>query len=127
MPSFRHPSGQMVLHMKIQTEKMHNGKILKFHKETKELNNQSDGYFYYDPDKKEIAFLFLTSNGNIQVGNAREEDGKILKYGYVIFPDRKLEFRQTLEFTADGKLQDNYFRSEDGEWKAGHSVTCVAE
>jgi hypothetical protein len=56
----------------------------------------------------------------------KEEEGKILKYGYSIFPDRKLEFRNTLEITPDGKLADKYFRFEDGEWKAGHSVTYEA-
>ncbi len=102
----QHPSGPMMLHMLIRVETMHDGKILKYHKEIKELKNQIDGYFYYDPDKKEIAFLLLSNNGNISVGNAKEEGGKILMYGYGIFPDRKLEFRHTFEFTSDGKLLD---------------------
>jgi len=53
--------------------------------------------------------------------NVKEEDGKILAYGYGIFPNRKVEFRNTYEFTTDGKLHDKWFRFEDGEWKAGHS------
>jgi len=117
------PSGQMTLHMLMKYEPMHDGKVLKYYQETKELKNRNDGYFYYDPDKKEIAFLALNSNGNIAVGNVKEEEGKILKYGYAIFPDRKLEFRNTLEITPDGKLVDKYFRFDNGEWQAGHSVT----
>ena len=70
------PSGQMTLHMFFKYELMHGGRILKYHQETKELNNQNDGYVYYDPDKKEIAFLILNSNGNISVGNIRPEGGQ---------------------------------------------------
>ena len=116
-----HPSGQMKLHFIIRLEPEHDGKILKYYGECEELKIRTDGYYYYDPDKKEIAFLWLSSNGNITVGNMKEEDGKILAYGFGIFPDRKLAFRNTYEFTPDGKLRDNFFRFEDGEWKAGHS------
>ena len=115
------PSGQNVLHLLCKYEPMHDGKILKYYQECKELNSQTDGYFYYDSDKKDIAYLLLTNNGNITVGNVKEEDGKILKYGNVIFPDRKLEFRNTNEIKADGSVEDKYSRFEDGEWKAGHS------
>jgi len=121
------PSGQMTLHFLRRFEPMHDGKILRFYGECKELNSRTDGYYYYDPDKKEIAFLWLTSNGNITVGNVKEEDGKILAYGYGIFPNRKLEFRNTYEFTSDGKLHDKFFRFEDGEWKAGHSRIFTAK
>ena len=122
-----HPSGQMTLHFLRRFEPMHEGKILKFYGECKELRSRTDGYYYYDPDKKEVAFLWLTSNGNVTVGNVKEEDGKILAYGYGIFPDRKLEFRNTYEFTSDGKLYDKFFRFEDGEWKAGHSRVFTAK
>lgn len=121
------PSGRMTLHLTMTYEPMHEGKILKHHQENQELKNRNDGYVYYDPDKKEIAFLTLNSNGNFSVGNMKEENGKILKYGYTIFPDRKLEFRNTLEVTADGRLIDQYFRLEAGEWKAGHSRTYTAD
>jgi hypothetical protein len=121
------PSGQMTLHMTMTYEPMHGGKTLRHYQETQELKNRNDGYVYYDPDKKEIAFLSLNSNGNIAVGNMKEEGGKILKYGYAIFPDRKLEFRNTLELTPDGTLIDQYFRLEGGEWKAGHSRTYTVK
>jgi len=121
------PSGQMTLHMLMTYEPMHDGKVITYYQETEELKNRNDGYVYYDPDKKEIAFLSLNSNGNISMGNMKEEGGKILKYGYTIFPDRKLEFRNTLEITPDGKLVDKYYRFEDGEWKAGHSRTYTVK
>ena len=117
----KHPNGQLVLHLLRQLEPMHNGVILKYYGECKELNNQTDGYYYYDADKKEIAFIQLTSNGNVSVGNVKEEDGNILMYGFTIFPQSKLEFRNVYKITPDGELTDEWFRFEDGEWKAGHS------
>jgi hypothetical protein len=96
------PSGRQTLHMLRRYEPMHDGKILKIYQECRELNSQMDGYYYYDPDKKEIAFLTLTNNGNIMIGNVKEEDGKILSYGHVIFSDKKLEFKNTYELTSKG-------------------------
>lgn len=121
------PSGQSTLHMTMTYEPIHGGKTLRHYQETVELNNRNDGYVYYDPDKKEIAFLSLNSNGNISVGNMKEENGMILKYGYTIFPDRKLEFRNTLKITPEGTLIDQYYRFEAGEWKAGHSRTYTVK
>jgi hypothetical protein len=102
-------------------EPMHDGKILKFYQECPELNSRTDGYYYYDSDKKEVAYLTLTSNGNIAVGNVKEEDGKILFYGFVIFPDRKLQSRCIFELTPDGGIIDKYFSLENGNWRPGHS------
>lgn len=123
----KHISEERMLNFTLKLEPMHGGKIIRIYGECKELNNQTDGYYYYDSDKKKIAFLSLTSNGNFAIGNVKEEDGKILRYGYTIFPDRKLEFRNTLEFTPDGKFIDKYFRYEDGEWKPGHSRVYTIE
>jgi hypothetical protein len=63
----------------------------------------------------------LTNNGNFAIGNVKEEDGKILEYGHVTFPNEKLEFRNTYEPTANGGIVDRFFSFEHGEWRAGHS------
>lgn len=117
----------MVLHFMMSFELMHNGKTVKRYLECKELNFQSDGYFYYDPDRKEIALLQLGSNGNFSVGNVKAENGTILQYGYSISPNSKLEYKNPLEMTADGKLIDKFFSFEKGEWRAGHSRVYKAK
>lgn len=117
----KHPSGQMVLHFNLKFESIYNGKVIKMYMECPDLNFQTNGYFYYDSDKKEIAFLELSSNGNISQGYIKKEDGKVVKYGNVIFSDRKLEFKNIFEFTTEGSYSDKYFRLENGEWKPGHS------
>ena len=115
------PDGQTTLHFLLKFEPIHNGKSIKRYLECKELNFQSDGFYYYDPDKKEIAFLELGSNGNFSIGNIKRENGVVLKYGFTTFPDRKLKFRNTMEMTSEGSLIDKFFSFENGEWKAGHS------
>jgi len=121
------PSGRQTLHLSRRYEAMHDGKILKVYQECRELNNQMDGYYYYDPDKKEIAFLMLTNNGNFSAGNVKEEGGKILAYGHVTFPAEKLEFRNIYELTANGEMIDQFFSFENGEWRAGHSRVWTAK
>jgi hypothetical protein len=123
----RDPSERQTLHLLQRYEPMHDGKIIKFYQECKELNSQTDGYFYYDPDKKEIAFLMLTNNGNFAVGNVKAEGAKILEYGHVTFPIEKFEFRNTYELTANGELADQFFSFENGEWRAGHSRIWTAK
>ena len=115
------PDGQRMFHFLLKFESIHNGNTIKRYLECKELNFQSDGYYYYDPDKKEIALLELGSNGNYSIGNIKGENGVILKYGYTIFPNIKLKFRNTLEITAEGDLIDKYFSFENDAWKSGHS------
>jgi len=124
---WKQPSERQTLHLVSRYEPMHDGKILRFYQECRELNSQTDGYYFYDPDKKEIAFLMLTNNGNFAVGNVKEEDGKILEYGHVTFPNEKLEFRNTYELTAKGEIVDQFFSFENGEWRAGHSRVWTAK
>ena len=121
------PDGQKMFDFLLKFESIHNGNTIKRYLECKELNFQSDGFYYYDPDKKEIALLELGSNGNFSIGNIKKENGIILKYGFTIFPDSKLKFRNTLEITAEGNLIDKFFSFENEEWKAGHSRTYRAQ
>lgn len=98
------------------------GKAVKFFSYVKELSNFSEGYLYWDPEKKEIAIFRINNKGTITKGYVKKEDGKILMYGRITFSDGTLEFRNTFEITDDGRLIERWFRFEDGEWKAGHTV-----
>ena len=71
--------------------------------------------------KQQIGMFSISNRKNFTHGYVKEDNGKILMYGSITFPEKKLELKNTLEFTEDGKLLDKYFRFEDGEWKAGHS------
>lgn len=98
-----------------------NGKAIKQTTEVKMLHSTSEAYFYWDSGKQEIGVFSITSNGNFFHGHVIEEDGKILIYGDITFPDEKLKFRNTFELTEEGKLVDKWFTFRDDEWKPGHT------
>lgn len=98
-----------------------NGRAIKQTTEIKTLKSITEAYFYWDSDKQEIGVFSITSNGNFFQGHVVEDDGKILIYGLITFPDNKLKFRNTFELTQEGKLIDKWFTFRDGEWKPGHT------
>ncbi|MFC2093398.1 hypothetical protein ACFLSV_05810 [Bacteroidota bacterium] len=102
-------------------EIIENGKAIKRTDTLNAINATSVYFYYWDFDKQEIGVFGIHNNGNFAYGHIKEEDGKILYYGYGTFPDIKLEFRNTYEFTEDGKFFDKFFSFENGEWKSGHS------
>lgn len=98
-----------------------NGKAIKQTTEVKMLHSISEAYYYWDSDKQEIGVFSITSNGNFFHGHAVDDDGKILIYGNITFPDEKLEFRNTFELTEEGKLIDKWFTFRSGKWMPGHA------
>jgi len=102
-------------------EIIEDGKAVKRSDTLKVINATSVYVYYWDFDKQEIGVFGIHSNGNYANGHVKKEDGKILVYGYAIFPDKRLEFRNTFEFAEDGIFYDKYYRFEDGAWQAGHS------
>jgi cyclase len=100
-----------------------NGSVVKYTSTVKELGFSSEGFYYWDPIKKEIALFEISSNrGNFQRGHVEMENGAIVTAGTITFPDRELEFRNTFEVTSDGGLLDTWFRFENGRWLPGHSL-----
>lgn len=97
------------------------GKAIKRTESIKVLNATAVYFYYWDFEKQEIGVFGIHNNGNFVHGHVKEEDGKVLIYGYGTFPDKKLEFRNTYELTADGRFFDKYYRFEDNQWKSGHS------
>jgi hypothetical protein len=103
-------------------EIIENGKVIKRTDTIKAINSTSVYLYFWDFNKQEIGVFGIHNNGNFVNGHVKEEeDGKIMVYGHGIFPNLKLEFRNTYELSDDGKFTDNYFRYEDGKWKPGHS------
>lgn len=120
-------AGVGTLHTIHKYESMHNGKIVKYHNENIELKQQSDGYYYYDPVKKEIAFLIINTNGNYRIGNVKKKGGQILMYGYATIRGERIEFRNIYEIISNGEIIDKWYSLEEGEWKAGHVATWKAK
>ncbi len=101
------------------------GKAIKQTLVIEKINFVTEAYFFWDSDKQEIGIFSISSNGNFLHGFVKEENGKILMYGYATFPDDKIEFQNSYELTEDGKLLDQWYRFQDGEWKPGHSFVLI--
>jgi hypothetical protein len=97
------------------------GKTIKYSSKTPKLNLQSEGYYYWDNAKKEVGFFNINSRGIYLKGHIKKEEDRILKYGIISFKNKELEFKNYYSFTEDGKMLDEWFRKEDGEWKGGHT------
>ncbi len=102
-------------------EVIEDGKAVKRTDTFKVINATSVYLYFWDFEKQEIGVFGIHNNGNFVHGHVKEEEGKILIYGYGIFPDKKLEFRNTYELNTDGKFLDKYYRFEDNAWQSGHS------
>jgi hypothetical protein len=98
------------------------GKAIKYTSHTDKLDVYQEGYFFWDPEEQEIGMFTLNSEGRFQQGHVKQDGGKIRMYGALTLEGRRLEYRNYFEFTEDGKLLDNWFSFEDGEWRPGHSV-----
>jgi hypothetical protein len=104
-----------------------NGTAIKISSFCRELNSDREGYIYWDSDENQIALFSINNKGTIQKGYVSEDQGKILFSGFIIFPDRKLEFKNYFELTSEGRLIDKWFRRENGEWLPGHNLELTAE
>jgi len=71
------------------------GKAVKQTTEIIKINFVTEAYFFWDSDKQEIGLFSISSNGNFLHGYVKEENGKILMYGYATFPDDKIEFKNS--------------------------------
>lgn len=104
------------------------GKAIRISNYCQELDNYNEGLIYWDASEGRIRLTTINNKGTSQNGYVSEEDGKILFHGTISFTSRSLEFRNYFEFPEEGKMVDKWYRYEDDQWQAGHSVELtVAE
>lgn len=120
-------SGEGIIVIQREWKPIWGGKAIAYNYKAEKLNVYTEGYLFWDPDKQEIGLFTINNKGRFMQGHVKEEDGKLLFYGYITFPDKKLEFRNIFEFTEDGNILDYWYRFTDGEWKAGHAVELVVK
>lgn len=98
------------------------GTIVKLTENTPERDASSEGYFYWDREEQKIAVLVVNKKGIYKKGFVTEEDGILTINGKISFPERTFDFKNTFEFTADGKMIDRWFQNAFGSWMAGHII-----
>ena len=113
--------GMGTVTMHYEWEIILNGKAIRSKTDSERIDFHSESFFYWDSDAQKIGLFSISNRNNFIHGFVEEDNGKIVMYGHVTFPDNKLKFKNIFEFTEDGKLLDKWFRFEDGQWQAGHS------
>lgn len=106
---------------------MWDGMTVKYSSSTPDNESFSEGYFYWDREEKKIAVIMFNSRGIYNKGFVTIEDGLLSISGTISFPERTFQFRNTFEFTEDGKMIDRWFQNAFGSWRPGHVIHFNAE
>ncbi len=103
------------------------GTIVKFTGCTPERNSNSEGYFYWDRGEQKVAMLIVNEKGIYQKGFVTVEEGIITIKGTISFPEKTFDFKNTFEFTGEGKMTDRWFQNAFGPWMPGHVIEFTAK
>ena len=98
------------------------GSAVRYTSSIAEIDSFSEGYFYWDREAQKVAVLVLSSRGVVERGTVSIENGVLTIQGTMAFPGRTFDFKNTFEFTADGKMIDRWFQNASGPWQPGHVV-----
>jgi len=85
-----------------------NGSIVKYSSYLPEMNSFIEGYYYWDWKAKQVEVFIITNRGVLQKGAVSVENGMLTVKGTISFPERSFEYKNTFEFTADGKMIDRW-------------------
>jgi len=98
------------------------GSIVKYSTSMQEIGSFSEGYFYWDREVRQVAVFIVNSRGVIQEGGVSLENGVLTLQGTIAFPDIRFDYKNTFEFTPDGRMIDRWFHNAPGTWQPGHVI-----
>jgi hypothetical protein len=110
------------------------GNVIKCTKTNYELDNFGEGYFYWDDVVKKIAYFFIENKAVFLKGYVTIEENVITVEGKMTWPQQpnpsvkqSFDFKNTFEFTVDGKMIDSWFQNAFGSWRSGHVIEFAVE
>ncbi len=98
------------------------GSVVRYTASIPEIDSFSEGHFYWDREAKKVAVVILSARGVIQRGTVSVENGVLTVQGTMVFPDRTFDYKNTFEFTPNGKMIDRWFQNAFGPWQPGHVI-----
>jgi hypothetical protein len=116
------PDGKKAFKVNLSYESMWNGTVIKFSRSNPELNFFSEGYIYWDDDVQKLLLFSVSSRGGADKGDIIFEDGKITIKGNSTIKDKTFDYKNTFEFTSNGKMIDRWFQNAKGSWQPGHTI-----
>ena len=119
---FKSPNGQTSTKVIRSYELIWNGEVIKFTNSNPQLKYFEEGYFYVEDGTNKVMFFSVCNKGGAQKGEVLPEEGKITIQGQTTIRDKTFDYKDTYEFTADGKMTDRWFQNASGSWRPGHVV-----
>ena len=116
------PDGKRTFKVSLSCEPIWNGEVIKYSRSNPDRNTFSEGYFYWDVNEEKITFLSVSNRGGAMKADVSKEDGKISLKGSTTIQNRTFDYRNTFEFTSDGKMIDRWFQNASGSWQSGHVI-----
>jgi rhodanese-related sulfurtransferase len=118
----RSPDGSRTFKTEVDFQAIWDGTVVRYTASIPEIDSFSEGHFFWDRETQKIAVLILSSRGAVERGTVSVEKGVLAIQGTMAFPTQTFDFRNTFEFTADGKMIDRWFQNASGAWQPGHVV-----
>jgi len=103
------------------------GSVVKYTSSIPEIDSFSEGYFYWDRKAQKLAAFILSSRGVVQHGTVSVENGVVTVQGTMVFPEQTFDYKNTFEFTPDGKMIDRWFQNAFGPWRPGHVIEFIEQ
>jgi hypothetical protein len=103
------------------------GRAVKRVKTVPQAGFADEGYYYWDWERGEVAFISVSNRGQVTQGTVSTDEGHIILRGVWRDDEGPHEFVLTLEVLPDGRLQDRYDNVVDGKRTPGHRIEYSAE
>jgi len=101
------------------------GSVVRYTGSIPEIDSYSEGHFFWDREAQKVAVVIFSTRGVVRRGTVSVENGVVTVQGKIVFPDRTFDYKNTFEFTPDGKMIDRWFQNAFGPWQPGHVVEFI--
>lgn len=118
----RSPDGSRTFKTEVNFQAIWDGSVVRYTASIPEIDSFSEGHFFWDRETQKIAVLILSSRDAVERGTVSVEKDVLAIQGTIAFPKQTFDFRNTFEFTADGKMIDRWFQNASGAWQPGHVI-----
>jgi hypothetical protein len=119
---FALPDGKTKLPITQAYEAIWGGKVIRYTRAIPDFPFFLEGYIYWDVNEQKVRLMNVNSRGNADQGIVTLEKGVITVSGRMAMNGKTYDYRNTFEFSADGKLMDRFFSDHTGSWQPGHVI-----
>jgi hypothetical protein len=112
------PDGSQTFKVSLSYEPIWGGEVIKYSRSNPDRNTYQEGYFYWDINEKIIVFFSVNNKGGALKSDVSIEDGKITLRSSATINSKTFDYKNTFEFTPDGKLIDRWFQNASGTWQS---------